>query len=61
MIVSHIDSDGFIKFQAVGGIDPRVLNSKVVDVGEKKIPGVIGSKAVHLMSDERERKNNTYR
>lgn len=52
LIVSHIDSDGFIKFQAVGGIDQRVLNSKAVLVGENKIPGVIGSKAVHLMSDE---------
>ena len=52
LIVSHIDSDGFIKFQAVGGIDKRVLNSKVVLVGEKKIPGVIGSKAVHLMSED---------
>ena len=54
LIVSHIDSDGFIKFQAVGGIDQRVLNSKVVLVGDKKISGVIGSKAIHLMSaDER--------
>ncbi len=52
LMVSHIDSDGFIKFQAVGGIDQRVLNSKLVLVGEKMIPGVIGSKAVHLMSDE---------
>nr|WP_312576256.1 M42 family metallopeptidase [Sedimentibacter sp.] len=54
MIVSHIDSNGFIKFQTVGGIDQRVLNSKVVEIGENKIPGVIGSKAIHLMSpDER--------
>ncbi|MGD9567857.1 MAG: M42 family metallopeptidase [Sedimentibacter sp.] len=52
LMVSHIDSDGFIKFQTVGGIDQRVLNSKVVLVGENKIPGVIGSKAVHLMSTE---------
>lgn len=52
LIVSHIDKDGFIKFQAVGGIDQRVLNSKVVLVGENKILGVIGSKAVHLMSKE---------
>lgn len=52
LIVRYIDSKGFIMFRAVGGIDQRVLNSKVVEVGEKKIPGVIGSKAVHLMSDD---------
>ena len=52
LIVTHIDKYGFIKFQAVGGIDPRVLNSKVVLIGENKIPGVIGSKAVHLMTEE---------
>lgn len=52
LMVSHIDSDGFIQFKAVGGIDQRVLNSKLVFVGDKMIPGVIGSKAVHQMSDE---------
>jgi putative aminopeptidase FrvX len=34
LIVTNIDSDGFIKFKAVGGIDQRVLNSKVVLIGE---------------------------
>ena len=52
LIISNIDSDGFIKFKAVGGIDQRVLNSKAVFVGENKIPGVIGSKAVHLMTGQ---------
>ena len=52
LVVSSIDDGGFIKFKTVGGIDNRVLNSKLVEVGEKKIPGVIGSKAIHLMSEE---------
>ncbi|MDD2495155.1 MAG: M42 family metallopeptidase [Tissierellia bacterium] len=52
LIVTHIDSNGFIKFKNVGGVDPKVLNSKVVLIGENKVPGVIGSKAVHLMSQE---------
>lgn len=52
LIVTYIDSNGFVHFNAVGGIDPRILNSKVVEIGEKKIPGVIGSKAIHLMTKE---------
>lgn len=52
LIVDNIDSNGFIKFKPVGGIDSRVLNSKIVEIGEKKIPGVIGSKAIHLMTKE---------
>lgn len=44
LIVSGIDSDGFIKFEAVGGIDPRVLNSKAVFVGEKRYPALSGQK-----------------
>lgn len=52
LIVSSIDEGGFIKFQTVGGIDRRILNSKLVEVGEKKVTGVIGSKAIHLMTPE---------
>ncbi len=51
MLVSSIDGDGFIKFKNVGGIDNRVLNSKIVEIGEKKVKGVIGSKAIHLMTE----------
>ncbi|QSX06782.1 M42 family metallopeptidase [Sedimentibacter sp. zth1] len=51
-MVSSIDDSGFIKFSTVGGIDPRTLNSKLVEIGEDKVPGVIGSKAIHLMTAE---------
>ena len=34
LIISKIQSDGFLKFKTVGGIDPRVLISKAVYVGE---------------------------
>ena len=55
LIVSGITSSGFLRFQAVGGIDTRVLISKRVLVGEKKIPGIIGMKAIHLQKrSERE-------
>ena len=34
----------------MGGIDPRVLISKRVLVGDENIPGVIGAVAIHLQS-----------
>lgn len=54
LIVSRITEEGFLKFKTVGGIDPRVLVSKRVLVGKQKLAGVIGRKAIHLLtSDER--------
>lgn len=41
LMVQGINDDGLISYQCVGGIDPRVLVSKRVRVGEKGIPGVI--------------------
>ena len=52
LMVQGINDDGLISYQCVGGIDPRVLVSKRVRVGEKGIPGVIGAKAIHLQSRE---------
>ena len=57
-IVSKITDDGFLKFKTVGGIDSRVLPSKYVTVGDKKQIGLIGSKAIHLMT-KAERTNIT--
>lgn len=56
LIVRHIEEDGFLRFACVGGIDRRVLLSKRVRVGEKKIPGVIGLKPIHLTTKEEEKK-----
>jgi tetrahedral aminopeptidase len=49
VMIVHIESSGFLRFRPVGGIDPRVLLSKQVLIGEKGVPGVIGQKAVHLL------------
>ncbi len=55
-IVSGFTDDGFVKFKTVGGILTTVLVSKKVIMGEKKIPGIISAKAVHLQKrDEREK------
>lgn len=48
LIISKITEDGYLKFKTVGGIDPRVLISKRVRMGQ--IKGVIGIKAIHLQS-----------
>ncbi len=48
LIVTDIADDGTLRFDTVGGIDPRVLCGKHVAVGRGKIPGVIGQVAPHL-------------
>ncbi len=55
-IVSGFTDDGFVRFKTVGGIMTTVLVSKKVLLGEKKVPGIIGSKAVHLQSREERKK-----
>lgn len=48
LMITEITSDGFLKFEAVGGVDARILLAKAVKIGERKLNGVIGSKAIHL-------------
>ncbi len=48
LMVTHIDESGVLKFDAVGGIDSRILPGKHVAIGRKKYHGVIGVKAPHL-------------
>jgi len=48
LMIRSIDKNGWLKFDTVGGIDDRVLVSKQVTVGPKKVKGVIGAKAIHL-------------
>ncbi len=51
-IILDATEDGLLMFRPVGGIDPRVVVSKYVAVGEKKVKGVIGALAIHLQSPE---------
>ena len=41
-----------LKFSCIGSIDRRVLLGKKLLVGPKKVPGIIGLKAFHLVSSE---------
>lgn len=66
MLAAHMDEVGFMlvekeegglfRFEKVGGIDVRQLPGKPVWVGKKHIPGVIGTRPIHLT--ERDELNN---
>jgi putative aminopeptidase FrvX len=54
-IVTHVDDKGFVRFNPLGGFDPKTLTSqRVIIHGRKDIMGVMGSKPIHIMQpDER--------
>jgi putative aminopeptidase FrvX len=57
-IVTHVDDKGFVRFNPVGGFDPKTLTSqRVIIHGSKDIMGVMGSKPVHIMTPEEKSKN----
>ena len=57
LMITHIDEEtGALRFRPVGGIDDRILLSKVVLIGQDRLPGVIGVKPVHLLKDEERRR-----
>ncbi len=60
LMVKGIDGSGLIKFAPIGGIDARILVSKVVYIGESRIPGVIGAKAVHMQKPHERTKAMTF-
>ena len=53
-MVRHVDDDGFLELDALGGWDPRVLRAQRVTVhaDDRDLPGVIGSAPPHTLSDE---------
>lgn len=48
LMVTQIEDTGLLRFAKVGGIDDRVLPARGVLIGDSRVPGVIGSKPVHL-------------
>lgn len=52
MMITDIDSDGTLKFEKVGGIADHTLLGKPVQVGPKKLNGVIGARPIHLLKAE---------
>lgn len=51
-MVKDITKEGYLEICSVGGIDSRILLSKRVFIGDKKVPGIVGIKAVHMVSKE---------
>jgi putative aminopeptidase FrvX len=56
-IITGYNEDGTLRFEALGGINGKVLLSKVVLIGKNKIPGVIGFKPIHLQNADERKKN----
>ena len=56
LMVTSIEKSGHLRFKKVGGIDDRVLVAKAVLIGDEKIPGIIGAKAIHLQRPEERKK-----
>lgn len=53
-IITDITDGGYLRFSPVGGIDPRIVLDRRVQIGNKF--GVIGAKAVHLLTDDEKKK-----
>ena len=58
-MITHNESNGLFRFEIVGGMDERQLPGKPVWVGRDHIPGVIGTKPVHLTTAEERKRNIT--
>jgi tetrahedral aminopeptidase len=54
LIVQHIDDEGFLYIQPIGGWDPEVLIGQRMTVWAEKgpLPAVIARKPIHLLTEE---------
>ncbi|MGH7510551.1 MAG: M20/M25/M40 family metallo-hydrolase [Gemmatimonadales bacterium] len=58
IMVTHIDDDGYLSFDTIGGWDHQVfVGQRVVLLGrDRPVRGVVGKRAIHLMErDERDK------
>jgi tetrahedral aminopeptidase len=49
LMITEVDSNGAFQFAGVGGFNDRALLGKVVQVGAKKVTGIIGARPIHLL------------
>lgn len=56
-MVTHIEDQGHLRILPLGGFDPKTLSAQRVIVhGREDLLGVLGSRPVHLMTDEEKRR-----
>ncbi|MCC5945139.1 MAG: M42 family metallopeptidase [Bernardetiaceae bacterium] len=56
-MVSYIEDSGFVRFGTLGGFDPKTLTAqRVIIHGQKDMIGILGTKAIHMMSPEERKK-----
>ena len=51
-LIVGAEPNGLLKYETIGGIDPRVVIGRHVLVGKDRVPGVIGVTPIHLASDD---------
>ncbi|MGQ9680625.1 MAG: M42 family metallopeptidase [Candidatus Bathyarchaeia archaeon] len=53
-VIKHVDDEGLLWFDLNGGVNEKTILGRQVTILSKKgrIPGVVGSKSRHLMSEE---------
>ncbi len=52
-MVTHVEDEGFVRFNTLGGFDPKTLTAqRVIIHGKKDLVGVMGSKPIHVMTPE---------
>lgn len=58
VMVTHIDNEGYLSFDTIGGWDPQVfVGQRVILLGRSgQVSGVVGKKAIHLMEREEREK-----
>lgn len=52
LIVTHVNQDGTLCIAPVGGVDASVVIGRQVLVGKDHMTGVVGTKPIHLLTDE---------
>jgi len=57
-VVKHVDDQGFLRMDPSGGFDPKTLVAQRVTVHteDEDLTGIIGTKPVHILSDEERKK-----